>query len=167
MLYYSVGTPIGKLNEGNQRYIYRENQLFSISKEAFEIWIKFLHGADTIAIYNCLRAPNLKDTFEAYIESLVNTEMLVREEYLKQAKCLRQGYGIGLTAPSGECAVFNDSPQSISYRAFVFWSYCDGNTSVEDIMSRIQSQTGIRYQFSQSIRSIRELLKKNLIVIVN
>lgn len=167
MIYYSVGTPIGNLNQKDQRYIHRQNQLFSIDTQAFSIWIDFLHGADIDAVYLRLQADILKDTFDNIVNTLVDTEMLIAQTQLKYARCLRQGYGVGVVASSGECAIFCGSSFSVSYRAFVFWSYCNGGSTVEGIVSRIRSQMKIDYRYQHAFDSINELLRRNLILIVD
>ena len=164
MTYFSVGTPIGKLNDNAQRYIHRHNQLFSMSVEAFSIWTRFLHGASVDAAYD---PKTERDVYQQIVNALIDTEMLLSEAQLKHAYCLRQGYGIGVGASTGESAIFCGSVCHVSYRAFLFWTYCDGQTSVANILSNIHSQTRTSFSYPHAVSAIQELIYRNLILIVN
>ena len=167
MIYYSVGTPIGKLNDNAQRYVYRQSQLFSMSVDAFSIWTRFLHGADVDAAYDRFKGKIEREAYQQIVNALIDTEMLLSEEQLKHAYCLRQGYGIGIGASTGESAIFCGSVCHVSYRAFLFWTYCDGQTTVENILLNIHSQTETVFSYQHAVSDIQELINRSLILIVN
>lgn len=81
MNYYAIGVPVGRLNEGSERYFCRGGQLLNMSAEAFALWVLFLHGADSELVL-WREAGQADSAKRAVLDALVASGLLVPQEEL-------------------------------------------------------------------------------------
>lgn len=165
MVYYSIGTPIGRLGDTDEESFFRDGKLLSLNKPSFIVWCDFLHGAEIQDVIS--KRKQVIPHVSEIVLSLIDTEMIVSETALGEVICQRNGYGIGHEADNTACSIFNDSVKSVSYGAFLLWTFCDGKESVNEILGKIRDQYSLTYSADRLLSCIHELLHQNLIVLVN
>ncbi len=167
MKYYAIGTPIGILNDDNERYFIRSGKLLSMGRRQYNVWIKFLHGEETSTVYNKIQAEFSINDYSLVLNSLIDTEMLVAEQALISSVCGKNGIGVGFNPNTSKCTILLDKPFEVTYPAYLFWTYTDAVSSAADIATRISIETGTPFQSKHTLNAIIELLKSGLIQLVD
>lgn len=166
MKYYAIGTPVGCLNEGSERYFMREGLLLNVDAASFALWIRFLHGADfesavtEATISRILRRERLLEMFD----KLVEAELLASEQDILDHVPQRQGYGIGFSQKEKKCYVDLNGKIEVSYPAYLLWAYCDGKKRCREIVKSMPAEVTGLYTDENLLRVLDELLRENLIV---
>lgn len=168
MKYYSIGAPIGALNEGHERYFYYEEQLLSMNAASFRIWTTFLHGAELDSVsFPCKLEESIDSVQrEVLFNALVEAKLLTSVRDLLTHYPQRHGYGVGFNRKTNTCAIMLNESVHVSYPAFLFWSFCDGRTSCSDIVTKIQKIAAVQFAESHVYSAIDELLNNNLVVFI-
>lgn len=156
MKYYAIGTPIGILNEREERYFYLENELLNINRSAFCIWAQYLRGAEE-------RSGNEDDG--QIVKALVEAGMLVSTQELLNHMPQRQGCGLGLSVKTEQCTILMGRKVTVSYPAYLFWTFCNGGVSCAEIMEKVNDMK-LAFTREYALSTIDELLQHGLITFV-
>lgn len=163
MNYYAIGVPVGRLNEGSERYFCRGGQLLNMSAEAFALWVLFLHGADSELVL-WREAGQADSAKRAVLDALVASGLLVPQEELLSHVPQRQGYGVGYSQRDHRCRVQLGDGVRVSYPAFLLWAYCDGRSTCLEILNRLPAEVSGVFTQAHARAAIQELLRENLIL---
>lgn len=168
MKHYAVGVPVGTLNEYGERYFFREGDLLNMNGTAFQVWIRFLHGADLNVVAGDARLSGQIDQRRliAFLEQLQAAGLIVSEQKLLTCIPQRQGCGIGFSASKKDCAVFLGKAIRVSYLAYMLWAYSDGRSTCKQILDKMPQEIAAKLSGQQMIRAIDELLENNLLLFV-
>lgn len=167
MKYYAVGVPVGRLNEGTERYFFREGQLMSVNPAVFQVWIHFLHGAQPESMAQSKQLAVIPvPQRDKIFSQLCQINMLVGENQLMSCIPQRQGYGGGFVPEKRNCRVLLAEETMVSYPSYMLWAYCDGIATLSEILAKLPPEMEQAFTPEYVRRAVGELLRAGLILFV-
>lgn len=165
-MYYSIGTPLGMMDQSGEYSFSRDGEIYKIERKAFRIWTFFLHGME---LKDAIRLSVQKgiaeaDEAETLVNQLSGIEMIVSESGLLEHKPARQGQGIGYNPSSDNASIFLNKKIQVNYGDFLLWCYCDGKSTLSEVINKVEERFFITLKRSNVFSIINELLKNNLLV---
>ena len=168
MKYYAVGVPVGRLNEGTERYFFRDGQLLNVNPAVFRVWIHFLHGATQESLAQSKQLSALpQNQRDRLFDQLCQIRMLVGEDQLMRCIPQRQGYGGGFSAEKRDCRLLLGAETGVSYPSYLIWAYSDGKATLSEIAAKLPRELAQALTPDHIRRAVEELLRAGALLLID
>ncbi len=166
MKYYSIGVPIGALNEQPERYFYVDRKLYHMNRDAYKVWRQFLFGStrERVLQKKSLTQELGEDGVTQYISALQEAEMIVNQETLWHRIPQRQGIGIGVDPKTHTSRMLLNGELSSRQLSYLIWVYSDGKTPLDAVIHRLPEELSQIITDQQVFSAVDELLVKNALI---